>query len=65
MHSDMCICTVHSKGFWNLDTIHLYIYFRNVRSPCLDPSLGPLQIELPDLAHGRVIPRWNRLGKRN
>ena len=46
-------------------TGHLYIYFRNVRPPCLDPSLGPERNPLHEPAQGRAIPRWNRLGKRN
>ena len=51
------------KGFAILE--HLYIYFRNVRSPCLDPSVPAEPNALADPAHGRVIPRWNRLGIRN
>ena len=47
---------------------YLYIYLRNVRPPCLDPgipgSLDPEPNELPDHAHGRAIPHWNRLGKK-
>ena len=45
--------------------IIIYIYFRNVRSPCLDPRIRPQQNALAKTSQGRAIPRWNRLGKRN
>ena len=45
--------------------IYLYIYFRNVRSPCLDPWIRPLQNALADPAHRCAIPHWNRLSKIN
>ena len=48
---------------------HLYIYFGNVPSTGLDGSLDPWipggQNTLPEPPHGRAIPRWNRLGKKN
>ena len=45
--------------------IYTYIFFRNVRSPCIDPCLPAERNALADPAHGHTIPRWNRLSKKN